>query len=264
MREEAVVRRLWPDPAVLDDAALVAGYAPADRSVPLVRMNFVTSLDGAVTVAGLSDGLTTTADQHVFRTLRMLSDVVLVGAGTLRAERYQPLRVDEARQRWRVEHGLPANPVLAVVSNRLAELSTMDTFTAAPVRPIVFTHAASPPGGRAELAAVADVVVCGDDRVVDLPAAVAALAGRGLPQVLCEGGPHLFGALDAAGVVDELCLSVSPLLVGAGAGRIIAGQTSPAAADLAVRQVLSADDGTLFLRYAVLDHAPSGDQEATK
>jgi riboflavin biosynthesis pyrimidine reductase len=246
---ERAVRRLWPAPAELDFAGLAAAYAPADRSVPLLRMNFVTSADGAVTVAGLAKQLTTSADQHVFRTLRMLSDVVLVGAGTLREEGYQPLRVDEARQRWRREHGLPANPVLAVVSHRLAGLSTMDTFRSAPVRPIVITHESAPADARAELSTVADVVVAGTG-TVDLPAAVAALAARGLRQVVCEGGPHLFGALHAAGAVDELCLSVSPLLVGAGPGRIVAGPAAPVE-DLRLHHLLAADDGSLFARYVV-------------
>jgi riboflavin biosynthesis pyrimidine reductase len=247
--EEVVLRRLWPAAGELDDAGLVDAYAPADRSVPSLRMNFVTSADGAVTVAGLSEELTTEADQHVFRTLRMLSDVVLVGAGTLREEGYQPLRVDESRQRWRRDHGLPPNPVLAVVSHRLADLSMMDTFRAAPVRPIVLTHASAPPDRRAALAEVADVLSCGTDSV-DLPAALAALTERGLPQVVCEGGPHLFGSLHAAGVLDELCLSISPLLVGAGPGRIIAGPAAPVQ-DLDLRHLLASSDGTLFARYAL-------------
>lgn len=243
------MRRLWPAPGELDFAGLTAAYAPADRSVPLLRMNFVTSVDGAVTVAGLAKELTTGADQHVFRTLRMLSDVVLVGAGTLRAEGYQPLRVDEARQRWRREHGLPPNPVLAVVSNRLAELSTMDTFRAAPVRPVVITHRAAPAYQRAELSTMATIMLAGTD-IVDLPAALAELAARGLRHVLCEGGPHLFGSLRAAGAVDELCLSVSPVLAGAGAGRVIAGPAAPVE-DLDLRHLLAAPDGSLFARYTV-------------
>jgi riboflavin biosynthesis pyrimidine reductase len=94
-------------------------------------------------------------------------------------------------------------------------------FADAPVRPIVLTRAAAPPNDR--LASVADVVVCGESSV-DLSDGFAELHRRGLGHVLCEGGPHLFGALLAADLVDELCLTISPLLAGPGAGRIVAGQ----------------------------------------
>ena len=110
----------------------------------------------------------------------------------------------------------------------------------------MITSAASDPARRAETAKVADVIVAGEQRV-DLTAARAALAGRGLGRVLCEGGPHLFGDLGAAGLVDELCLSLSPTLAGPGAGGIIAGASFPAHR-MTLRQALT-DDGFLFLRY---------------
>jgi riboflavin biosynthesis pyrimidine reductase len=111
----------------------------------------------------------------------------------------------------------------------------------------VITCAASDAGLRAEAAKVADVIVAGEESV-DLAEALNALEKRGLPLVLCEGGPQLFGDLTAAGLVDELCLSLSPTLAGPGASRIIAGQPS-AAQPMRLAQVIAGDDGFLFCRY---------------
>lgn len=232
----------------LTEDGLIAAYAVADRSVPRLRANFVTSLDGAVTLEGLSGGLSSKDDQNMLGRLRMLTDVVMVGAGTLRAEGYGGLRLGAKRRTWRVEHGLPENPPLAVVSARLELAPTSPAFTEAPTRAIVITCESSPADQRAALAEVADVLVCGQD-TVDLTQAVAVLAERGLAQILCEGGPHLLGSLTSAGLVDELCLTVSPLLAGPGARRITDGLASADAHPLSLLHVLSTDDGFLFLRH---------------
>ncbi|WP_240646128.1 pyrimidine reductase family protein [Georgenia sp. SYP-B2076] len=225
---------------------LVRRYAVADRLAPHVRVNMIASLDGAATHDGLSGGLNNADDKQVFDTLRMLSDVVMVGAGTLRAEGYGALRLGDVAVAWRQTHGLAAHPTLAVVSSRL-ELRADDPMLAdAPVRPVVLTHGASPAARREELGTVADVVLCGE-RAVDPRAMVAALVRRGLRQVLCEGGPHLFGTLVEADAVDELCLTLSPVLEGGGAGRITTGG-APAARRMRLAHVLTADD-MLMLRY---------------
>jgi len=246
------MQRLWPDPAPLDDAALLAAYAP-DRTRPNVRVNFVTSLDGAVEVAGYSRGLSSEADQKVFSMLRTLADAVMVGAGTLRHERYGPVRLDDAPRAWRREQGLAEQPTLVIVSASLDLDAGHRVFTEAPVRPVVLTHAGAPPDRRAAIEPVADVVGCGES-VVDLAAGLADLRRRGLGQVLSEGGPHLFGALLAADLVDELCLTVSPLLVGAGPDRIVgagAGADAGRAEPLPMRLVhLIAAGDTLLTRYA--------------
>ena len=232
----------------LTEEQLVAAYTVSDRSVVRLRANFVTSLDGAVTLEGLSGGLSSKGDQNMLGRLRMLADVVLVGAGTLRAEGYGGLRLGAKRRAWRTAQGLPENPTLAVVSARLELAADSPVFTDAPTRAIVITCAASPDEQRKALAEVADVLVCGED-AVDLTAAVAALAERGLRQILCEGGPHLLGSLTAADLVDELCLSVSPLLAGPGARRITDGLAATEARPLPLLHVLSGDDGFLFLRH---------------
>ena len=208
--------------AAVDRETLLAAYALPDRATPRVRMNFVMSLDGAATLAGRSGGLGDESDQVAMQVLRTLADVVLVGAGTVRVEGYGGLRVDEQDAAWRRAHGMPEQPRVAVVSSRLDLDTGHPFFTRATGRPIVVTLGASPAGRRAALADVADVLVCGDE-AVDPRAMVAALAEAGLPQVLCEGGPHLFGSLTEADLVDELCLSLSPLLVAGGAGRIVRG-----------------------------------------
>ena len=234
------MRRIFPDadPAPLDDDALTGLYTPADPGRPALRVNFVSSLDGAVTVEGYSKGLSGPADKRVFGVLRAVCDALLVAAGTLRHEGYGPVRVQR-----------PAgHPPLVVVSRSLDLDPALPALAEAPVRPYVVTCAASPPAARHALARVAEVLVHGDTEV-DLAAAVADLRGRGLRQVLCEGGPYLLGSLVAADLVDELCLTLSPLLVGAGPGRMSAGLPAPVPRRLGLRHVLATEDGTLLLRY---------------
>jgi riboflavin biosynthesis pyrimidine reductase len=233
--------------AAVDRETLLAAYALPDRATPRVRMNFVMSLDGAVTLEGRSGGLGDESDRVAMQVLRTLADVVLVGAGTVRVEGYGGLRVDEEDAAWRRAHGMPEQPRVAVVSSRLDLGPGHPFFTRATGRPIVVTHAASPADRRAALAEVADVLVCGDE-AVDPRAMVAALAEAGLPQVLCEGGPHLFGSLTEADLVDELCLSLSPLLVAGGAGRIVRGAPEVERRMRLVHAIPAGD--LLLLRYA--------------
>jgi riboflavin biosynthesis pyrimidine reductase len=242
------MRQLWPDShrGELSDTDVVTAYTPRYRDQPWLRVNFVTSADGAVTLEGHSEGLSSTPDKQVFRVLRMLCDVLLVGAGTLREEGYGPLRLDRARRDWRTAAGLSPCPVLAVVSSRLALDPDHPALAEAPVRPVILTHRGSPVARRHRLASVADVIVAGDVEV-DLVAGRAALLERGLRQVLCEGGPQLFGSLLAADLVDELCLTVSPMLTGPGPGRIVAGPGAPTRR-LRLDNVFHSN-GNLLLRY---------------
>jgi riboflavin biosynthesis pyrimidine reductase len=244
------VHRIFPDPdpTPLDDPALIDLYAPPDRSRPTLRVNFVTSLDGAVTLEGFSEGLSSPADKRVFHLLRMLSDAVVVAAGTLRHESYGAVVLNEERRVWRRRQGLAEHVPLVAVSRTLALGAALPALTEAPARPYVITCASAPPAARKALADVAEVIVCGDDDV-DLAAARAELHERGLTQLLSEGGPQLLGGLTAADLVDDFCLTLSPLLTGAGAGRITAGPPSPGPRRLGLRHVLGSDD-MLFLRYA--------------
>jgi riboflavin biosynthesis pyrimidine reductase len=135
-----------------------------------------------------------------------------------------------------------------VVSRRLTLDPALPALADAPVRPFVITCAAAPAGARAALAGAAEVLVCGETEV-DLAAAVSALRDRGLRQLLCEGGPYLLGGLTNADLVDELCLTMSPLLVGPGPGRMTAGPAGAGPHRLGLRHILVEDD-LLLLRYA--------------
>jgi riboflavin biosynthesis pyrimidine reductase len=225
------VRRLLPSADDVVDLDEV--YAcPADRL--WLRANMVMAVDGAFTGPdGLSAGISGPADRRVFATLRRLADVVLVGAGTARAEGYRPST-------------LP----IAVVTGRLDLDLGSGLLAATEHRTIVLTTEAAGADRIAAARRVADVAVCGTDRV-EPDRAVAALAERGHRRILCEGGPTLLGAVAAAGLLDELCVTVSPLLVGGRAGLL--GQVRlPGAIRLTTGHVLE-EDGTLFLRLLVSD-----------
>lgn len=243
------IRDLWPGTAAdLDAEALVARYPRG--TTPLLRMNFVASVDGAVTVDGKSAGLGGPGDKRIFDTLRMVCDALVVAAGTVRTENYDALRLSEDQRAWRTAYGLPEFPQMVIVSGSLDLNLEQLVFADAPIRPIVVTHRAAPADRRAAVAEVADVIAEGDESV-DLAAALHALRDRGAGQILSEGGPRLHGALVAAGLVDELCLTVSPLLAGGDAGRIAVGDGGPARR-MKLRHVLAEDD-MLFLRYGSQD-----------
>ncbi len=227
------------DPADLDDDALAARYAyPSEPVAPFVRVNFVSSADGAVSVGGLSEGLGSNVDQRVFGMLRQLADVVLVGAGTVRAEDYRG-----ARRRTR---GAATPPPIAVVTGSADLDPESRLFTDTAVPPIVLTTESAPRDRRARLAAAGGDVVVLDRLTPD--ALLVELARRDLHRVLCEGGPSLFGSLIAADAVDELCLTVAPLLVGGEAGRISRGPAGSTPRPFALVGALQAD-GVLLLRY---------------
>ena len=247
--------QVYPDHADLGDAALAARYAypgPATAGQVWLRANMVSSLDGAATAAGRSGGLSGEADRQVFALLRALADVVLVGAGTVRAEGYRPARAT-AGPRWAwLREGRPPAPPIAVVTRALDLDTGTPLFTGAPpyARTIVVTTGSAPAGRRAAAARTADVIVAGDDGV-DLATALDELASRGHRRILCEGGPHLLAQLAGAGLVDELCLTLSPVLAGPGAGRIVAGGPPPvggAPQPFALAHAL-ADEEYLLCRY---------------
>jgi riboflavin biosynthesis pyrimidine reductase len=203
---------------------------PVVEGRPAVRLNMISSVDGATALEGRSGGLGGPADRKVFAALRSLADVVLVAAGTVRAENYGP-----------------GNVPIAVVSGSLRLDWDTPFFTAATHRPIVVTSALAPAEAVEQAEAVADVLVAGDAEV-DLVEAVAQLGERGFAHVLAEGGPSFNGVLAAAGLLDELCLTVAPVLVLGEAKRILAGPPLQPPPDLKLRS-LCEEDGYLFLRY---------------
>ena len=231
------MRQLLPHPA--DAAELGAVYDAGDRAPhedgrPWVLANMVCSADGAATLTGRSGGLSSPADRDLFHRLRGLADLVIVGASTVRAEGYGPARGDDP-------------PPIAVVSGSLALDWGSRFFAEARARPLVVTSATADPARVAEAEAVADVVVAGEQRV-EPGRALAAFAERGHRVVLCEGGPSLLAEIAAADCLDELCLSLAPLLAGGTSPRILAGPLPDAPVRLRIASLLE-DDGMLFLRY---------------
>ncbi|WP_341952436.1 pyrimidine reductase family protein [Salinibacterium sp. TMP30] len=231
--------------ASLTDEQLLASYSVADRSVPWLRANFISSIDGAATHEGTSGGLGTDADGRVFALLRRLADVIVVGAGTVRQEGYRNLALDDEAVAWRTANGLSAQPPFAVVSASL-RLEPNDLASYA-TRPFIITTESASEQARARVEKVAEIIIAGDTSV-DTVELKHALAERGYPQLHSEGGPTLFATMIAEGVVDELCLTLSPRLEGGSARRIVdAAEATPQ--DMALAQALSGADGTLLLRY---------------
>lgn len=259
------MRRLLPQAA--EDVDLDEAYAWPATPAQVVRANMVSSADGAAARDGVTEPISGPADKRVFAVLRGLTDVILVGAGTARKERYGGTRPGAERSATRRAAGLAPVPPIAVVSGRLDLDPAGPLFTDTLVPPIVVTCSAAPADRLAALRPVADVIVAGAYRV-EVTALLDALADRGYRHVLCEGGPRLLYDVVTAGRLDELCLTVSPCLSGGPAGRILTGPTLPTAARLTLRQVLT-EAGSLFLRYEVgpsprdLPQAPAAETTAS-
>ena len=222
-------------------------YAYPESGRPWVRANMVTSADGAATIRGRSAGLSSDADRGLFALLRTLCDVILVGAGTARAERYAAVRPEEL---WPgLRDGAVPVPAIAVVTRRISLGLSSPLLTAAlpGARTILITTEQAPAELRSEALTNADVIVAGDDSA-DLALAVDALAERGYRRILAEGGPQVLGQLAVAELLDELCLTISPLVASGGAGRIAVGTSAVQSGRLALQHVLE-EEGQLFCRY---------------
>lgn len=247
--EPATLRRLLPDVAdePLDDLYLELAFPDPPEDRPHVYLDMVASVDGAASVAGRTRALGGPADRIAFARLREWCDLILVGAGTVRAERYGPARRDPEVEERRGARGLEPVPRIAVVT-RSGRLEPDDRlFSDAERRPIVLVPGAAPHERVGPLADVADVVTVGEDEV-DLGAALAELRAEGVGRVLCEGGPTLNGRLIAAGLVDEVFLTVAPQLVGTSPHRILHGGVEGDPLPLELRE-MRAYEGELLLRY---------------
>lgn len=244
-----MIDRLLPSYVdAVTDQQLVDLYSHPATSGPRVSFNFVSSLDGSATLNGRSGELGNAADRRIMKVLRRIADIIFVGAGTVRAEGYSGDLIDPEGSLWRQDHGKSTRPSLAMVSGSLSVDPGMPFFTAAAERPLIITTAEADSARKKKLENVADVLVCGQ-RSLDVEVMIHELGLRGLSRLHSEGGPHLFGAFQQANRVDELCLSISPVLV-AGPGMRIAVSSAqnlqPKHMDL--NQVLRSGD-MLFLRY---------------
>jgi riboflavin biosynthesis pyrimidine reductase len=247
------VRTLLPRPA--EDVDVVEAYALPDSvrdDRPFVRCNMISSLDGAIAVEGRSGMLGGPGDRRVFQALRSVADVIVVGAGTARAEGYGPARLDpELRERRRARGHSPVPPIAVVTRSGNLDWSS-PFFTEAESRPIVLTSSSVDRGVLDRGSEVADFVMAGDDRV-DPAVALDELYRKGFRSVLLEGGPGLNADVLAAGRMDELCLTFSPRLVGGSGPRVFAGPELSHPVELEVVQVLE-EDGFLFFRLLLKGH----------
>jgi riboflavin biosynthesis pyrimidine reductase len=251
-------------PEAADHVDLVEIYLRDMRATPgrpIVRLNMVSALDGTVALSGRARDVSGPPDRSLFFVLRSLSDLVLVGAGTARAENYGPVKLAEEAQQVRTARGQSRLPRVAVVTNRVDFDFGSRLFSGAGPRPIVIAPASTDVGRLDRARQVADVIATGTD-AVDLPSALGTLNSQGFHHVLCEGGPTLNESLVASSLVDELCLTLSPkIAVGDGQGLVRGwldgwpgaqrpGNARPAVAnlmDLELVHVLE-EDGFLFLR----------------
>jgi riboflavin biosynthesis pyrimidine reductase len=241
--------RIWPPEAAGDldrqEIERLYGY-PRPK---WLAVNFVSSADGAVEIAGRSRGLSNSADRAVYPLGSKLSDVILVGAHTAIVEEFTGIKPDDELLELRKRHGLAPVPPIAVVTSGRTLPPDPPVITDVRTPTIVITSASAPRDLRdAWAAAGADLLIAGDDEV-DFAEVVERLAERGLGRVHCDGGPRLFGSLLKAGVVDELRLTISPLLVSGAAGRIASG-TGIEPAMLSLDSVLAESD-TLIMRYLI-------------
>lgn len=196
--------------------------------------NMVASIDGSAALEGRTAGLSGPGDRAVFRLLRSLADVVLVGAGTVRAEGYGPVR--------------RADPCPVAVVSRSLDLDwNAPLFTEAVARTLVLTCEAADAERRQRAVAASELIVAGASQV-DLAVALSELGRRRHRLVLCEGGPLLLSELVAADLLDELCFTLSPLLVGGTGLRLLTGPAPHHPRSLRLASALE-DEDSLLLRY---------------
>ncbi|MBW5484950.1 pyrimidine reductase family protein [Streptomyces bambusae] len=233
----------------LDELAEAYAYPELAADGHWLRGNMVSTLDGAAQHDGRSQPISSDTDMRVFGTLRGLADVVVVGAETVRQEGYRPARAREAFAARRRAAGQGPAPAIAVVTASMDLDFSLPLFTAPLVPTLVLTGSAAPPERLAAAAAAGvEVVTAGEGAAVDAARAVRELADRGLRRQLTEGGPRLLGQFVAAGVLDELCLTVSPMLTAGDAQRIAGGGRLEVPTRLRLVSVLE-EAGFLFTRY---------------
>ena len=233
------------------DVLLDVLYAyPAGLTRPVVRGNVIASLDGGAVTDGTSGGLGGPGDRRLFGLLRELADVIVVGAGTARAETYAGAKMAAEQRNRRQARGQSEVPPIALVTRSGDLEPDLPVLTDTEVPPLVLTCTAAAAGARTRLGRVAEVIDCSraDPAAVDLGTALAHLGERGLLRVLAEGGPSLLGALIADDLLDELCLTAAPMLVGGSGPRVAAGGAA-VLSRMRRAHVITDPDDYLYLRY---------------
>ncbi|HEY5976612.1 MAG TPA: dihydrofolate reductase family protein [Solirubrobacterales bacterium] len=241
------MQRLTPDPGPTTVADQLDGYRPwsdPPEGRPFVAMNFAATVDGRAAMEGVSGPIGSSTDTAMLAALRTRFDAVMIGAGTMRAERYGQMATKEETRALREGLGLSPRPLIVIVSGRLDLPWEAPLFTSGGGEVLILTA-----NTEAEAPATETPVrVVRHEGGVDLAAALLALRQeQGVRALLCEGGPRLHAQLQAGGLVDDLFLTTAPKLSGGGAPRIVEGEL-PEPLDLDLAWLLESD-GELFARY---------------
>jgi riboflavin-specific deaminase-like protein len=234
-----------------EEVDVVDLYMSDRRSVdgrPWMMFNMVASIDGATALYGSSTALNDKDDRDLFHVLRAVPDVILVGAGTVRAEDYGPVSLDARRRELREAQGQSAAPLLAIVTGRLSLDPEARVFSDPEYRPMVITSTNADPGKLALLGDAAEVVIL---QPLTAEAILDQLAAASV--ILCEGGPTLNGQFVAAGLVDEMNVTVSPLLLSGDSSKIARGEQADPPLGMRLDRAL-VGDRSLFLRYLRSEH----------
>jgi riboflavin-specific deaminase-like protein len=241
------MRRLLPSPGPTTIEQQLDPYRPWEQPQedrPFVATNFAVTVDGRATIGGESGPIGSEADTEMLTRLRNRFDAVMIGAGTMRVERYGRIASKQEQRQRRERLGLPGNPLMVLVSGRLDLPWEAPLFTEGGSRVLVFTASEAEPPETA-----ASVQIVRHEDAVDLTTALRHLrAEHGIRALLCEGGPHLHSQLWAAGLVDELFLTTAPRMTGAEGPRILEGEELPSVTELELAWLLERD-GELFARY---------------
>ncbi|OBJ17200.1 hypothetical protein A5621_26110 [Mycobacterium colombiense] len=234
----------------LDDGDLPRLYEYPEHDGTWVRANFITSVDGGATTGGSSGAMGGPGDRFIFNLLRELADVIVVGAGTVRIEGYSGAQVGAAERQRRQGRGQSEVPQLAIVTGSGHLNRDMTVFTRTEVQPLVLTCTAAAEQTRRALSGLCEVLDCSgrDPEKVDEAALLAALGARGMRRILTEGGPTLLDSLMQRDMLDELCLTIAPCLVGGQAPRIATG-SGQLLTRMRCAHVLTDDAGYLYTRY---------------
>ena len=215
-----------------------------------VRANMIASVDGGATTGGKSGGLGSDGDRALFAALRELADVIVVGAATVRVENYSGVQLGAAERLTRQRRGQAEVPPVAVLTRSGRLDRDIKLFHRTDVAPLILTSSTAVEDTRQRLGTVAEVIDASGPAPdsVDLRTALDLLAERGLVRVLTEGGPGILGMFTEQDLLDELCLTVAPLLLGGGSKRIVTG-LGEVRSGLALLHALTDDRGFLYLRY---------------
>lgn len=235
--------RTEPGGEELDPVELQMNYPRGRSDRPWVMANFVTTIDGAAVVDGGSTAINDEDDKAMFAAMRAVPDFILVGAGTIRAENYRPVTLDERRRQARLDARLEQTPHLVVTTRSLDLDPEARVFGDPEQRVTVLTDEDAPDDRFAALSEVADVVRLRSTGPEDILHYM-----RMAKVVLCEGGPTLIGQFIAAGLIDEMALTVAPMLVAGSSPRMASGPASDEPVDMRLDRVLYGDR-SLFLRY---------------